>query len=83
MSGKKRPGKKGLSLPTGNPSNPLVYDLSGPFYEGFAVKSEPGQGKKNFPAPSRYWKRYKFERKSLNITGELPDGNKTIQLPGL
>lgn len=70
MSAKKRPGKyKGL--PKGSPDKPLVWDLGGPFYEGFAERSLPGQGKKNFPAPSRYWKVYKFQRKSLKIGEEI------------
>lgn len=74
MSSKKRPGKH-KGLPKGTPNKPVVFDLNGPFYEGFVEKSEPGQGKKNFPAPSRYWKQYKFERKSLKVTGELSNGN--------
>ena len=68
MAPKKRPGKKISRFPED-------ADLSGPFYEGFAERSEPGQGKAGFPVPPRYWKRYKFERKSLRITGELPSGN--------
>jgi len=66
MAPKKRPGKL-TGLPRGSKEKPVEWE-SGSFYEGFAVASKPGEGKKNFPAPSRYWKRYKFERKSLSVS---------------